>query len=844
MSGDGAAAAGGEAAATLLKMLAAERRRDFDDGAVAGGLDAYLRGALAQAAGDSPLYGAVAALPKAGYASLSAAERSAWARRARALLRREEDGADRRGRGRAQGSAAGKRSRPGRPEGPGARRAEGERRSRVGAGLAAPVGSLDRIRATTVAKLERIGVRTVGEMLWHFPHRHADFRDVKPIAALMVGESATVVGRVRNARVAFVGRRMRSTEATIEDESGRIRALWFNQPYLAKQLPQGARVGLAGKVSAYRGRLQFESPEWEPLDEDDPLGAAPAGTGGTHVGRYVPIYPLTQGLPGRTVRRLARAAIERCLPLVAESLPPEVLAETGYLSEQEAIAQLHFPASLAQRDAARERLAFQELLAIQLAVLRRKREQRERADAPIVRLSGEFLQSFVEALPFQLTGAQMRTVTQIRQDLDQPEPMARLLQGDVGSGKTVVAAAAMLGAVATGQQAVLMAPTEILAEQHFQTFSRIFGGEGESVFHNYNVAPALGRPVRMELLSGSVSAARKRAIRRGVETGEVDIVVGTHALIEQRVAFARLALAVVDEQHRFGVLQRDALRGKGGSPHLLVMTATPIPRTLALTIYGDLDVSRLDELPPGRRAVETKYAGPEEREAVYGRVREEIAKGRQAFIICPLVEESDAVEAKAAVQEFERLRAAVFPELAERMRLLHGRMAAGEKEAAMEDFRTGRADLLVSTAVVEVGVDVPNASVIVIEGAERFGLAQLHQFRGRVGRSQHQSYCLLLSGSDVEGAKARLSLLESTSDGFALAGADLRLRGPGEYFGTRQSGLPDLRVARLTDQDLLLRARNFAVRILERDPNLRAPEHQPLARAAGQLSVAGAEAVH
>ena len=334
---------------------------------------------------------------------------------------------------------------------------------------------------------------------------------------------------------------------------------------------------------------------------------------------------------------------------------------------------------------------------------------------------------------------------------------------------------------------------------------------------------------------------------QAIHDGQLDVVVGTHALIEEAVSFEKLGLAVVDEQHRFGVLQRDALRNRragGGSPHLLVMTATPIPRTLALTIYGDLDVARLDELPPGRERPETHFAGPDEREDVYDRVRTEVAAGRQVFFICPLVEESETVEAKSAVQEFERLRTSIFPELADRMRLLHGRMSTGEKDAAMADFRDGRADILVSTAVIEVGIDVPNATVMVIEGADRFGLSQLHQFRGRVGRGRHASYCYLLSDSDGESARTRLTLLESTADGFELAEADLRMRGPGEYFGTRQSGLPDLRVAKLTDHALLLQARNWAERLLDIDPNLRAPEHQPLARMAGRMSIDGADAVH
>ena len=823
-----------DAVATLLKMLRAEQQREFDDGAVSGGLDGYLRGVLALAEPGSSLYPIVAALPRDGYGSLSRAKRASWA--LQVVTRYGGKSAPRQSRRAPAASAPAVEAQAASKEQNGTRPRRDSSKSAPGAGLQAPVATLGRIQQVTVDRLARVGVTSVEDMLWYFPTRHVDFTNVKPIAELFVGQAATVIGTIQKSRVAFMGKGRRSTEIVVKDASGSLRVLWFNQAYLAKQMPEGARIGLAGNVTAYRGKPQLTSPEWELLDREE---------SGTHVGRYVPVYALTQGLPGRTVRKLARAAVEQYADLVPESLPPEVLKETDYPTEAEAIRELHFPQSMEARDRARERLAFQELLSIQVAVLSRKREARARRDAPMIRLAGDFIQTFVDALPFELTNAQIRAITELRSDLGRDEPMARLLQGDVGSGKTVVAAAVMLGTVAAGYQAALMAPTEVLAEQHYATFRRIFGVEdGESLFHDYSVSPALGRPVRIALLTGATKAGKKRQVQAALKQGELDIVVGTHALITERVGLERLGLAVVDEQHRFGVMQRDALRGKGGSPHLLVMTATPIPRTLALTIYGDLDVSRLDEMPPGRQPIETRFIAPEEREEVYVKVREEVAAGRQVFVICPLVEESDAIEARSAVEEFERLRSEVFPDLSERMRLLHGRMASADKERAMADFRSGKAAILVSTAVVEVGVDVPNATVMLIEGADRFGLSQLHQFRGRVGRAEHQSFCYLLSESDGDAARKRLTLMERTSDGFDLAEADLEMRGPGEYFGTRQSGLPDLRVAKLTDHTLLLQARNYAERILERDPNLRAPEHQALARRAGRLSVEGAEAVH
>ena len=556
---------GARATDTLLKMLALERRRRYDDRAVSGGLDVFLRRALGGGTPPPAMLTAVAALPQRGYGSLSPGERARWATQAAGLLRGGQSSRPPRARGGPGGPAAAHRPAAHRP-------APHQRRARtapptIEAGrhpLETPVAALGRVGGGTIQTLKRVGVESVGDLLWYFPARHSDFTNVKAIAALVVGEQATVVGQVRSARVAPIGRR-RSSEAVIEDESGRIRALWFNQPYLAKSLAEGATVGLAGKVSAYRGRLQFDSPEWEILA--GPGESVEAEEASTHVGRLVPVYPLTQGLPQRRVRQLARAALDRYLTYVPEALPPEVLDETRYLPAQDAIRELHFPASAELREAARERLAFEELLAIQLAVVRRKRDAKARQDAPVITLDGAFLQRFIEALPFQLTGAQMRALTEIRTDLGQPEPMARLLQGDVGSGKTVIAAAAMLGAVAAGRQAVLMAPTEVLAEQHYRTLSGLFSeGPAGSPFHDYSVSPALGRPVRMALLTGSTALARKRALQDALHGGDLEIAVGTHALIQERVGFDRLGVAVVDEQHRFGVLQRDALRGKGGSP--------------------------------------------------------------------------------------------------------------------------------------------------------------------------------------------------------------------------------------------------------------------------------------
>jgi ATP-dependent DNA helicase RecG len=456
-------------------------------------------------------------------------------------------------------------------------------------------------------------------------------------------------------------------------------------------------------------------------------------------------------------------------------------------------------------------------------MLKQRQEWQSRRGVPIP-ANQAVLEAFQKSLPFDLTSAQQKCVDHILQDLAQPQPMSRLLQGDVGSGKTVVATAAMLMAVATGKQAALMAPTEILAEQHYQTVSKLLA-ETET----WN----LDHPVSVALLTGSLGRVERRKVYTASASGQANIVVGTHALIQRHVKFKDLALVVVDEQHRFGVTQRGALRGKGGAAHMLVMSATPIPRSLALTIYGDLEISVIDELPPGRQEIETRWLLPRERERAYGFLRSQIAKGRQVFILYPLVEESDKVEARAAVEEYERLQQKVFPDL--RVGLLHGRLKGKEKDTIMTRFRQGEIDILVSTSVIEVGIDVPNATVMLIEGADRFGLAQLHQFRGRVGRGEHRSYCLLLSDTaspddpQTRATWERLRAIEATQDGFVLAEKDLELRGPGDFFGVRQSGLPALRLASLSNVQILEQARAEAQTLFQEDPKLDKPEHRPLA---------------
>jgi ATP-dependent DNA helicase RecG len=491
---------------------------------------------------------------------------------------------------------------------------------------------------------------------------------------------------------------------------------------------------------------------------------------------------------------------------------------------------MHYPADKVALEEARRRLAFDELLPIQLTMLARRRLFQQSAPAEPIVMTPMAERGFRESLPFALTGAQERVLFDVLNDLRRPVPMSRLVQGDVGSGKTVIAAAALVAAAENGRQGVMMAPTEILAEQHFRTLKSLLSAEGDGGSVAEAFPPYLDRALRIALLTGSLKAKERREIYDALGAGTIDIACGTHALIQGGVRFAGLGVAVVDEQHRFGVMQRAELREKGSqaahTPHMLVMTATPIPRTLALTVYGDLDISVIDELPPGRQRIKTRWVSPDERADAEEFVRGEIARGRQAFVICPLVEESETLDVKSATAEYDRLRRDVFPDL--RLELLHGRMSAKQKDAVMRRFREGEADILVSTAVIEVGIDVPNATVMLIEGADRFGLAQLHQFRGRVGRGADQSYCLLLAEDPSEDARRRLELMEETSDGFRLAEADMDIRGPGQFFGTKQSGLPGLRVARLSDVALIEATRTEAQRLLDADPGLTHPSHAAL----------------
>jgi len=809
---------------TILQM---ECRRNYTNTTVLGGLDKYLSNWARETRGkiNSPellTRFTELKLADSSYAGWDVYKRKEWIKDVLDWLARAENAAE---------PAPEKKSK--------ARSRTTSRPSTIPAGrspdgaksLDSPVTVAKGIAASSASKLAKLGVQTIRDMLYFFPRRHLDYSQRKPIAKLEVGEEQTILATVWEARIARLGSQQ-GTEVIVGDETGNIRAVWFNQPFLARNFPTNAQLVLSGRVFEFRGNKVFESPEWE-LVEDKEL---------IHTGRLVPVYPLTRGLYPRQVRNMVRKVLDNWAWQVTDFLPQEVKSNCRLLDLPQAIMQAHYPDSNLVKAEARKRLAFDELFLIQLGVLDKKRDWQESQPGNAFTLNNERLDRFLNSLPFNLTQAQQRVLQEILDDLQKSRPMSRLLQGEVGSGKTVVAMAALLVGADNGYQAALMAPTEILAEQHFKTIRQLLSNMSDEKIEQGNVCcyqGLLSRPVTFALLTGSLSEREKSELHQQIQEGKVDIVIGTHALIQKAVEFSRLGLVVVDEQHRFGVLQRSALRQKGFNPHILVMTATPIPRTLALTLYGDLDLSVIDELPPGRQEIKTRWLKPEQRGRAYDFLRRQIAEGQQAFIICPLIEESESVEAKAAVAEYERLSKEVFPSL--RLGLLHGRMTAVEKDKVMQSFRDGRLDILVSTPVVEVGIDVPNATVMLVEAADRFGLSQLHQFRGRVGRGEKQSYCLLLAEKPSPVGSERLKAIEGIQNGFVLAEKDLELRGPGEFFGTRQSGLPDIRMARLSDTQLLELARNEAVALFRRDPDISMPEHRLLAQELARVWQTGGE---
>jgi ATP-dependent DNA helicase RecG len=662
--------------------------------------------------------------------------------------------------------------------------------------------------------LGRLEIRTAEDLLRHYPREHLDFQNHLKIRDVTPGEDATILGTIRSVG-AFQSKKGNVSILTISihDGSGSIAVAKFvggkSNSYLMERYkssyPKGAQVIASGRVErdGYSGRLQLKNAEIEVLgtgashdDDSEPDSL--------HTGRLVPVYPLTDGLSLKYIRNVIHNALEAYVDRIEDPLPAYLKERHNLPSLKTALWGIHFPESVEQKEDARRRLVFDELLMAQLQLaIRRHRFQSSNEALSLPITEGELLQNFKLQLPFKLTGAQERVFGEIRRDLASPKPMHRLVQGDVGSGKTVVAAMSALVAIENGYQVAVMAPTEILAEQHYRQFQRWLTPLG----------------IRCALLLGKQGVKERKLIQQDLSSGQIHVAIGTHALIQDEVEFQKLGFVIIDEQHRFGVKQRARLKAKGTNPELLTMTATPIPRTLALTLHGDLDVSEIDELPPGRKPIETKLIGGGEKRQLHQFIREQIAFGRQAYIVFPLIEESETLSAKAATIEFEKLRNAIFPEIS--IGLMHGKLKPQEKDEVMEAFRAGEYKILVSTTVIEVGVDVPNATVMVIENADRFGLAQLHQLRGRVGRGGEKSYCFLVADSRSEQTRQRLGIMTQTNDGFVIAEKDLELRGPGEFLGVRQSGMPDLALANIVDDAKILElARNVALEIIKEDPEL------------------------
>jgi ATP-dependent DNA helicase RecG len=682
------------------------------------------------------------------------------------------------------------------------------------AALDAPTTVLTGVGPVNAEKLSKLGIFTLGDMLYHFPRRYDDYSQLVPIRQLKFGQEATIIGTVKSKTRHGAPRGKQIFELVVDDGSAAIRATWFNQPWMLKNFSEGDEVVLSGKVEQYLGRFTLNSPEWELLDEEQ-----------LHTNRIVPVYPLTAQLGQRWLRGIMKKVVSYWAPRLPEILSAELITQAALMPLGEALVQAHFPDSQEQLAAARLRIAFDEIFLLQLAVLIQKRIWQGEEGRVFPQPTG-WLDAQTARLPFQLTAAQSTALADLLKDMASGRAMNRLLQGDVGSGKTVVAALCMALVASQEAQSALMAPTSILAEQHYANLTKLLADAGGPL-----------QPSEIRLMIGATSKAEKDEIKAGLHSGAIKIIIGTHTLIEDPVLFRELELIVIDEQHRFGVGQRAALRAKGNNPHLLVMTATPIPRSLALTLYGDLDLSVIGELPPGRQPVGTHILLPRESERAYNLVRNEVAAGRQAFIIYPLIEESETSAAKAAVDEYQRLSKEVFPQL--KLGLLHGRMPAEEKDKVMRAFRDGQTQVLISTTVIEVGVDVPNASVVLIEGANRFGLAQLHQLRGRVGRGSDKAYCILIPENDDAAENERLKVMTETNDGFVLAEKDLEQRGPGQFMGMAQAGFGDLRLASLTDARLIDKARRHAETLLVADPELSKPEHKPLAAALKQYASDG-----
>jgi ATP-dependent DNA helicase RecG len=687
-----------------------------------------------------------------------------------------------------------------------------------------PVERVKHLAGTRARRLREAGVASVSDLLQHVPRRYIDRSRITALSERPIGDEVTVIGEVASVSSRRPRRKLVIVEAVVTDGTGEIKAVWFNQAFRARQLTVGSEVALSGKVESFRGSLQMKSPDVDLIrSSSESLVTA----------RVVPVYSTIGGVSSGHIRRAMHNALRRSRP-ITDPLPADIVERLGLMGRDQAFADIHFPETPDDTVPARRRLVFDELFRLEVALALKKRAMIETAHAVAHAPDGKLTVPFVAGLPFQLTGAQQRVMDEIDRDLRSPYPMHRLLLGEVGSGKTVVAVAALLAGVEGGYQGAIMAPTEVLASQHYLSVTDLLERSGVAPARDDrpNLFEDQGDGVKVVLLTSSTAEAnfRPQATREDVlslvRSGDVDIVVGTHALIQEGVDFASLGVAVIDEQHRFGVHQRVSLKEKAGDfdPDLLIMTATPIPRTLTMTLYGDLDVSTLDEMPPGRPKVHTIAVAPMDVAGAYRKIRDEAAAGHQTFVVCPLVEDSPKVEAASATAEYERFRK-LFPNL--RVGLLHGQMRSADKREIMESLRRGDIDLLVSTTVIEVGIDIPNSTVMVIEDADRFGLSQLHQLRGRLARHTGPNWCYLVAEPTTDEGAARIEAMVSTDDGFQLAEIDLAIRGQGTVFGARQSGLTDLRLADiLRDREELVAATREAFSLVDRDPHLEA--HQEI----------------
>lgn len=649
-------------------------------------------------------------------------------------------------------------------------------------------------------RLNRLHIETIKDLLYYFPREYEDRREVKKIANLVDGEKASIEVILNEEPNIFKpNRKLSITKVMAEDDTGLVQIVWFNQPHIIKHLNKGDKIKLNGKIKKSGMIIEVHSPVY-----------VKDGEKSDRVGKILPIYSLTEDLKNNDMIKMVDTALDDYLGFVFESLPEYVLAKYKLLDIHRTLRNIHFPTNRNAYVMSRNRLVFDELFTLQLGLFLLKERSKNETEYIEFKKTEE-VEEFIKHLPFELTNAQKKVMDEISRDMTSKKQMNRLVQGDVGSGKTIIAVIAMFKAYKSGFQSVMMAPTEILAHQHLESITEFFKPLG----------------IKCELLASSVTKKNKENILDQLKRGEIDVLIGTHALIEDYVEFKNLGLAITDEQHRFGVRQRAKLSSKGKSPDILIMTATPIPRTLALIVHGDLDVSIIDELPPGRKKIETYVKSDRDREDIYDFTKDQIDQGRQAYIVCPLVEESETLNIKSATELYEDLSVGEFSDY--RVSLLHGKMKAKEKDKIMIDFKDGKSDILISTTVIEVGVNIPNSSIMIIENSERFGLAQLHQLRGRIGRGEYESFCILMNNGKGKVAKERMDIMERTNDGFLISEKDLEIRGPGEFFGIRQHGLPELKITKLPrDINILKAAQDTSFEILKKDPNLELKEHRGL----------------